>query len=287
MYLDHYGFSAKPFSKTPDPRFLYGGRGHAEALARMQYAVDEREIIVLTGEIGSGKTTLTRALIDHLGESATVVLIVNPQLTPTQLLRAIAAGLKTERPARSRHDLRSQINAALYECDRAGRPAVAIIDEAQLLPGREAFEELRLLTNFQYDHANLLSIVLVGQPELGRRLAHPGLVALSQRIGMRYHLGPLPAEDVERYIDHRLRVAGWDPGARGPLWDEDAIEALAELSRGIPRIINALAATSLLVGYGRDARRIDRPIVLEAAEELAIGRKGAENSPVPEIKDRD
>src|SRR6202048_10311 len=169
MFENFFGFTTKPFGKTPDPSFLYESPQHAEALARLEYAVDEKELAVLVGEIGSGKTTLSRALIDRIGDSRPVIWLINPRLTPTQLLRAIAHALGLE-PSRMRADLIKQIHKKLVELyEQRGEP-VLLIDEAQLIPSKATFDEIRLLTNFQLDDQNLLSVLLIGQPELETRL---------------------------------------------------------------------------------------------------------------------
>src|SRR5215212_6663819 len=173
MFEEFFGLASKPFGKTPDPSFLYESRQHKEALARLEYAVEEKELALLVGDIGSGKTTLSRALIDRLAasgsESRPVLLLINPRLTPTQLLRSIARGLGVE-PARFRNDLLDQIHTRLYELYEEKREPVLMIDEAQLIPSKATFDEIRLLTNFQLDDQNLLSVILIGQPELEKRL---------------------------------------------------------------------------------------------------------------------
>jgi type II secretory pathway predicted ATPase ExeA len=262
MFEEFFGFTTKPFGKTPDPGFLYESPQHGEALARLEYAVEEKELSLLVGEIGSGKTTLSRALIDRIGEARPVILLINPRLTPAQLLRSIAAGLGLQ-AARFRNDLLDQIHARLFELYEAGREPVLIIDEAQLIPTKATFDEIRLLTNFQLDDQNLLSVLLIGQPELEARLERASYAALRQRIGMRYRLGPLSLDDTTRYLDHRIRVAG---GSRNPFTD-DAVRAMYSVSGGIPRLLNTLATTALLDAYGDDARTIDPERIAAAARE--------------------
>ena len=200
MYEEFYGLRERPFSKTPDPRFLYQSRKHAEALARLQLAVEEQDFVLLTGEIGSGKTTLSRALIDSLDDRTHPVLIINPRLSPAQLLRTVALRLGMDETVRHKHGILDGINARLYELYEAGRRPALIIDEAQLIPGKAAFEELRLLTNFQLDDRNLLALVLIGQTELKERLERKQYRALRQRIGMRYHLGPLDERETHECL---------------------------------------------------------------------------------------
>jgi type II secretory pathway predicted ATPase ExeA len=262
MFEEFFGFTTKPFGKTPDPGFLYESPQHGEALARLEYAVEEKELSLLVGEIGSGKTTLSRALIDRIGEARPVILLINPRLTPAQLLRSIASGLGLQ-PARFRNDLLDQIHARLFELYEEGREPVLIIDEAQLIPAKATFDEIRLLTNFQLDDQNLLSVLLIGQPELETRLDRPHYAPLRQRIGMRYRLGPLSLEETERYIEHRIRVAG---GSRSPFTGE-AVRAMYDVSGGIPRLLNTLATTALLDAFGDDARTIDPARIAAAARE--------------------
>lgn len=262
MYHDFFGFRDKPFGKTPNPTFLYESPQHREALARLEYAVEEKELAVLTGDIGSGKTTLSRALIDRIGDARPVVLIINPRLSPSQLLRTIAAGLGLK-PRHFRNDLLDQIHEKLFELYEAKQEPAIMIDEAQLIPTRATFDEIRLLTNFQLDDENLLSVVLIGQPELENRLSHKSLAALSQRVGIRYALSPLPPEETHRYIDHRIRIAG---GKENPFTPQ-AVDRIHLLSGGIPRLINTLCNTALLDAFGEDVRRIDEERIDGAAVE--------------------
>ncbi|HEY0144014.1 MAG TPA: AAA family ATPase [Thermoanaerobaculia bacterium] len=262
MFEEFFGLSAKPFGKTPDPSFLYESKQHREALARLEYAVDEKELALLTGDIGSGKTTLSRALIDRVSESRPVVLLINPRLTPTQLLRGIAQGLGIE-PGRFRNELVEQLHTKLYELHEENREPVLMIDEAQLIPTKATFDEIRLLTNFQLDDQNLLSVILIGQPELEERLDRAAYAPLRQRIGMRYSLGPLSPDETVAYIEHRIRVAG---GARNPFTREAMME-IHSISGGIPRLINTLATTALLDAFGEDAELVEPERIGSAARE--------------------
>jgi len=262
VFESHFGLRAKPFGKTPDPSFLFESDQHREALARLEYAVEEKELALLTGDIGSGKTTLSRALIDRVGDERPVVLLINPRLTPTQFLKSIAANLGVDVP-RMRNDVLDRLHARLFELYEAGREPVVIIDEAQLIPSKATFDEIRLLTNFQLDDQNLLSVILIGQPELERRLDRPAYVPLRQRIGMRYSLGPLSPEETIRYIGHRIGVAG---GTSNP-FSTEAMTQMHALSGGIPRLINTLATTALLDAYGEDASTIDAARIAAAARE--------------------
>jgi type II secretory pathway predicted ATPase ExeA len=262
MFEEFFGLRTKPFGKTPDPAFLYESDQHREALARLEYAVEEKDLALLVGDIGSGKTTLSRALIDRVGDARLVILLINPRLTPVQLLRSVAQGLGIE-PARFRNDLLDQIHSRLFALYEEKREPVLMIDEAQLIPTKQTFDEIRLLTNFQLDDQNLLSVILIGQPELEGRLDREAYAPLRQRIGLRYRLGPLTLDDTCRYIAHRIEIAG---GQRNP-FNRQAMEEIHQLSGGIPRLINTLATTALLDAFGEDAETIDTPRVAAAARE--------------------
>lgn len=266
MYEQYYGLRERPFSKTPDPRFLYMSRTHREALARLLHAVEERDVVMLTGEIGCGKTTLSRALMDELGDGYRVILFINPRLTPMEFLRALALRLGIENPSRFKTDLLEEIGAALYGLYQAGICPVLVIDEAQLVPFKETFDEIRLLTNFQLDDRNLMSVVLMGQPELRKRLAHRVYEPLRQRIGLQYDLRPLTREETAEYLDFRLQVCGGSTG----LFLEGAVDRVYAYSGGIPRKINHVAALALLEGFGREARLIDSDILDGVLSELDL-----------------
>jgi type II secretory pathway predicted ATPase ExeA len=269
IYEEFYGLKRRPFTKTPDPKFLFMSRAHEEALARLQYAVEEKELVVLTGDVGCGKTTLTRALIDSLGEKYRIILIINPRLTPAQFLRTVAKRFDiTVSGGFSSHkdDLLDAIYSKVYEDYQAGITPVIIIDEAQLIPNKDTFEEIRLLTNFQLDDANLLSLILVGQPDLRRRLNHKAYMPLKQRIGLFYHLGPISEDEIIGYVEHRLRVGGCEE----QLFTGEALKALHAYSGGVPRLINSLATAALLSGLGHEYRIIERQLINEAAQEFGL-----------------
>ena len=272
MFEEFFGFTTKPFGKTPDPAFLFESPQHKEALARLEYAVEEKDLALLVGDIGSGKTMLSRALMDRLGDSRPVVLLINPRLTPAQLLRSIAAGLGLV-PSRFRNELLDQIHSKLFELYEARREPVLIIDEAQLIPSKATFDEIRLLTNFQLDEQNLLSVLLIGQPELETRLDRSHYAPLRQRIGLRYRLGPLSLVETIAYIEHRIRIAG---GGNNP-FARAAMERIHAVSGGIPRLINTLATTALLDAFGDDAESVDATRVAAAAREhrLAVAEEVA------------
>lgn len=264
MYEAFYGLRERPFSKTPDPRFLFLSRSHREALARLQYAVEERDIVLLTGEIGCGKTTLSRALTDALDEQYRVMLIINPRLTPLEFLRNLALRLDIADPARFKTDLLEQIGAALYGYYEQGICPVLVVDEAQLVPHKETFDEIRLLTNFQLDDRNLICVVLIGQGELRQRLKHRAYEPLRQRIGMQYDLQPLDRSELAEYLDFRIVTAGGSAG----LFSTGAMDLLYRYSGGIPRMINHAASLALLEGFGREAPMIDEAVLESVMLEL-------------------
>jgi type II secretory pathway predicted ATPase ExeA len=264
MYLEFYGLGRKPFSKTPDPEFLFPSRQHAEALARLSHALEERELAVLTGEVGAGKTTLSRALVDAFADRCRFSFVVHPGLPPAQLLGAIAEGFGLP-PARRKADAFAALAEHVARVDAEGRFAVVVVDEAQLLAGRAAFDELRLLTNLAADDRALVGVVLVGQPELRERIRERGGEAFAQRVGVAYHVGALDAAETERYLAHRLAVAG----RAAPLFDGAAVEALHRHSGGLPRRLNQLAASALLEGFAQEAGTISAGVVEAVASDLA------------------
>lgn len=266
MYKEFYGFEKKPFSKTPDPEFLYLSKGHQEALARLLYAAEERELMLLTGEIGSGKTTLSRALLDQLDDSYKIIMVTNPVLSPSQFLRLVAKGLGLDLVKYFRVDILEQVHLKLYNMYEEDISPVVIIDEAQLIPSRETFEEIRLLTNFQLDDMNLITIILIAQPEIIKRFKHKTYEPLTQRIGIRYHVGSLSFDEVENYIHFRMKTAG--RGER--IFSDEALKRIFSYSGGIPRVINNIASSSLLSGFGKGTKTISADIVDDIASELHL-----------------
>ena len=266
MYKEFYGLIEKPFSKTPDPRFLYLSKGHREALARLQYVIEERELALLTGDIGCGKTTISRALMDAMGDECHFCFIYNPRLNVIEFLRAIARGLRVERPSTDKDLLLGEITGELYRFHQEGRCPVLVIDEAQMITGREIFDEIRLLTNYQLDDMNLLSVIIMGQPELRTILSAPVYEPFRQRIAIHYHLRPLDLEETMEYLDFRMEVAGGCPGMFSP----DAVQRIYELSGGVPRKINSIATNALLEGFGIEAAWVEGAIIEGLKAELSI-----------------
>ena len=268
MYLAFYGLTEKPFNATPDPRFLYMSPGHREALAQLQYGVQERKgFIVLTGKVGTGKTTLLHALRQRLNGATAVSLLVNSTLPFDGILEYVLEDLGIARGGESRAQRLMALNNFLVELDRTGESTVLVLDEAQNLDP-STLEQIRQLSNFESPTSKLLQILLVGQPELRARLQLPELGQLKQRIGLRCQIPPLTPEEAREYIRTRLRIAGArDLGLFAP----PAVDRITEYSGGIPRLINSVCDHCLLFGYADQKRRIDRDTVNQAIEYLEEG----------------
>ncbi|MCK4602997.1 MAG: AAA family ATPase [Phycisphaerae bacterium] len=265
MYKDYYRLNEEPFRITPDPRFLYLTAQHREALNHMLYGIRQRKgFICLTGEIGTGKTTLCRRLLKELVGGFHTALILNPMLTETQLLRAIVAEFGIETKRRDRLGYLNLLNDFLLKINSAGQDAVLIIDEAQDMPTR-TLEMTRLLSNLETESQKLLQIVLVGQPELRCKLSKPTLRQLAQRITVRFHLEKMTRGETEGYIRHRLAVAGNECVLR---FDGAAVREIYRYSKGTPRLVNAISDKAMLAGYVYRTGRIDRRLVRLAAQEL-------------------
>jgi general secretion pathway protein A len=276
MYTQFFGLREKPFSITPDPRYLYLSQRHADALAHLIFGVSHSGgFIQLTGEVGTGKTTLVRTLFEQLPDEADVALILNPELSVTEFLTAILQELTVRLPEdRSNKSLIDVLNFYLLAAHGRGRRTIVIVDEAQNL-APNILEQVRLLTNLETPKQKLLQIILIGQPELRKIVARDDMRQLAQRITGRYHLEPLDLEDTGKYIEHRLKVAG----AGGGIFTPAAIKEIYRQSKGIPRIINVIADRALLAAYTQDTRSIDRRIVRLAAAEVyspssKVGWKG-------------
>jgi general secretion pathway protein A len=265
MYTEYYGLAEKPFALLPDPRFLFLGSSHSEALAHLLYGIDEGEgFILVVGQVGTGKTTLCRALVQHVDSGVTLGFIFNPSSSETELLAAINREFGIPTVARTRDDLIEELNRFLLQERAAGRRALLVIDEAQNLEP-EVLEQVRLLSNLETEREKLIQIVLIGQPELDEKLQRSELRQLRQRITVHWRLDAFTRGESAAYLRHRLEVAG----ARDPeLFTRGAVTALHRLSRGVPRVINALADRALLVGYAAGSRRVGLREVRRAAREL-------------------
>ncbi len=270
MYTEFFGLNEKPFAITPDPRYLYLSARHADALAHLVYGVSESGgFIQLTGEVGTGKTTLVRSLLEQHNDRAQIALILNPQLTRLEFLQAICGELRVA-PSDDNtvKGLIDALNQHLLEAHAAGRRIVLIVDEAQTLDA-ELLEQIRLLTNLETARQKLLQIILIGQPELRDLLDRKDMRQVAQRITGRYHLEPLDWDDTVAYINHRIRVAGGHPD----VFEPSAVRALYRQSGGIPRLINVIADHALLAAYTRDSTRVDGRLVRQAATEV-FGSRG-------------
>lgn len=275
MYLEHYGLNQPPFSITPDPRFVYLGERHRDALAHLLFGITQGGgggFVQLTGEVGTGKTTLSRLLLEQLPENTRVALVLNPRLDPVQLLETVCEELRIDLDGRrgSAKALVDALNAFLLDAYAQGLRVVLMIDEAQNL-SVDTLEQVRLLTNLETDTQKLLQVILLGQPELRDMLARPELRQLAQRITARYHLTPLDAAGTAGYLHHRFRVAG---GQHFP-FDTRAVQRIHERAGGIPRLVNVIAERALLAGYARDRASIDQALVEEAAREALPPARGA------------
>jgi len=270
MYLTFYGLAEKPFNATPDPRFLYMTPGHREALAQLQYGVQERKgFIVLVGKVGTGKTTLLHALWQRLKDQTAISFVVNSTLPFDGLLEYVLEDLGLTKAGESRAQRLIALNNFLIKREREGYNTVLIIDEAQNLDVA-TLEQIRLLSNFETPTRKLLQILLVGQPELKNRLDLPELRQLKQRVGLRCHIPPLTLEETRAYIRTRLRVAGArDLG----LFTDAAVDRISAYAGGIPRLVNTVCDHCLLFGYADQQRRIGREIVNQAIEYLEEGTR--------------
>lgn len=260
MYLEYWGLTVKPFQNTSDPRFLCLSEQHQEGLSRLQYAVnDYKACAMLTGIFGSGKTLLAQALLDSLPQDKfQTAFIFNPQLTHIELLREVIYQLGIhDRLPEQKTDILHVLTDILNDNYSEGRHVVIIVDEAHLIEDRLIFEELRLLLNFQKRDKFLLTLILVGQPELRDKIVH--LKPLDQRISIRFHLKGLKPEEIPTYVMHRLKVAG----AKRSFFDQDTYEMIYESTGGIPRRINQICDLALLTGMGVKAKIITRTIIQE------------------------
>ncbi|MGO9989808.1 MAG: AAA family ATPase [Steroidobacteraceae bacterium] len=273
MYTSFFGLSEKPFAITPDPRYLYLSERHAEALAHLLYGINEAGgFIQLTGEVGTGKTTIVRTLLSRVPHHADVALILNPRITPVEFLLTICEELGLGLNEADRDSVKQMVDALnrrLLSAHADGRRIVVIVDEAQNLSAN-VLEQVRLLTNLETATQKLLQIILIGQPELRELLDRNDLRQLAQRVTGRYHLKPLLREETQRYVRHRLRVAG----ASGDIFTPAALREVHRVSSGIPRVINVCCDRALLGAYTQEIRKVTPALVRRAAGEV-YGRRFA------------
>src|SRR5690348_6936993 len=278
MYESYYGFVEKPFSLTPDPKYLYRSESHANAFDLLQYAVRRREgFVAITGDIGTGKTTLCRALLEQIDRTTFTALVLNPFLTEEDLLKRILQdfGVLSREEAKStamasvsKQELVETLYDFLLSLVPLKANAVLIIDEAQNLP-LPVLEQIRILSNLETDKEKLLQIILVGQLNLGLLLRSPQLRQLDQRVSIRYELEPLDRETVGHYIAHRLAIAG---GSAAVTFAPRALDAVHRLSGGIPRLINLICDRALLAAFSLRVNRVSREMVVEAGDSLDLRR---------------
>ncbi len=278
MFEKHFGLRNAPFQLSPDPDFYFESRGHRQALAYLQFGVHQREgFIVVTGEIGAGKTTVVRTLLESLDADQVVAAqIVNTQLDEEQLLMSICHAFGIPSPGNAKAQVLASLEAFFTVVAAGGRRALLVVDEAQNL-GQRQIEELRMLSNFQLGNRALLQSFLVGQPELRAMLRSPSMEQLRQRVIAACHLGPLSADETRAYIDHRMRVAGWN-GA--PIFDDAAVAQIFACTGGVPRRVNLLCTRLLLAAFLAGKHEVDVPTVHATASELD-GESGRLSATVP------
>ena len=270
MYTRFFGLNEKPFSITPDPRYLYMSRRHADALAHLLYGISESGgFIQLTGEVGTGKTTLVRSMLERLPEQADVAVVLNPQLSTLEFLQTICEELGVTPPSQiSAKALVDSLNWHLLEAHARGRRTVVIVDEAQNL-STDVLEQVRLLTNLETAKQKLLQIILIGQPELRELLERNDMRQLAQRITGRYHLEPLSRDETQGYIQHRIKVAG----GQNEVFTSKATQEIFRLSGGVPRLVNVIADRALLAAYTRETRVVNPSLVRRAGAEVSGKRE--------------
>ena len=272
MYKEYFGLKETPFSIAPDPHYFYISEGHREALAHLIYGINsDGGFILLTGEVGTGKTTVCRCLLEQIPENCEVAFILNPALSSVELLAAICDEFRIaySRGNETAKDLVANIYDFLLHIHETGRRAILIIEEAQNLTV-QVLEQIRLLTNLETSQRKLLQIIMLGQPELRKTLAKPQLRQLSQRVTAQYHLGPLGKHEIDSYVKHRLAVAGL---THREIFPPTAIRMLYNLTRGIPRIINLICDRALLGAYTEGKTKIDKSILAKAAREVSVRGK--------------
>jgi general secretion pathway protein A len=265
MYCKYYGLRERPFNVTSDPDFFFLSAKHKEALAHLHYGVSQRKgIVVLTGEIGTGKTTICRFFINQLNKNVRTALILNPHFSEIQLLEAIVRDFGIRANNKNRLGLVRELNTFLLNESSMGNNVLLIIDEAQNLKPA-VLEQVRLLSNLETEKDKLLQVVLVGQPELNTRLNLYELRQLRQRIMVRYHILPLERAEIKDYINHRLSVAGLTGGIE---FNEEAVMAISDYSSGTPRLINTICDRALLAGFAMETNKINGDIICKCLEEL-------------------
>ncbi len=272
MYEEFYGLLRPPFEMTPDPSFLFLGETHKEGLATLIYGVNARKgFVLLTGEVGTGKTTLIHALLSQLDANTCSAFVFNPRLDPLDFFRVLFDEFSIETPCRTKAEFLLALNHFLIERLEQNRTCLLIIDEAQNLSA-EMLEEVRLLSNLETPTSKLLQIMLVGQPELNDLLARDELRQLRQRIVLRHHLTPFDQVELERYVDERLRLAGYT--GKG-IFGRSARRELMAVTGGVPRLLNIVCDSALLAGYSREAQSLGGDVIREVARDLQLDGEAA------------
>ena len=265
MYCQFYGLKERPFNVTADPSFFFLSHQHKEALAHLSYGVANRKgIIVITGEVGTGKTTLCRFFLNRLDKNIRTAFILNPYFSEIQLLEAIVRDFGLNIQGKSRFSIVWKLNNFLLSESEKGNNVVLIIDEAQNLKPHQ-LEQIRLLSNLETEKNKLIQIILVGQPELNRKLNLYELRQLQQRIMVRYHITPLVTEEIKNYTKHRLSIAGSSDHVK---FNDKAIQEISDFSAGMPRLINIICDRALLAGFVAETRLIDEEIIHKCTQEL-------------------
>jgi general secretion pathway protein A len=273
MYEQFYGLKENPFNVTPNPEYIFLGKNHREALAQLLYGVKERKgFIVITGEVGTGKTTLIHCLLDKMkGNHTKAAFLFNPKLTVDDFIQYVLKDLGVRVQGKTKGEHLHNLHRYLLHAYQMDERVILIVDEAQGLKP-ELLEEIRLLSNLETSRSKLLQIVLLGQPELDKTLSQPGFRQLKQRINLRYHLPPLSENETKEYVGKRLRIAG----ATEPVFTEKAIKQIYLKSGGIPRLINILCDNALLNGFALDQKMVDEGSVKEAAKDLKLRERSHE-----------
>ncbi len=267
MYTEYYGLLRPPFEMTPDPSFLYLGEAHREGLATLVYGVTSgKGFVMLTGEVGTGKTTLVHALLGQLDSQTRSAFIFNPRLNPLDFFRILFEELEIEAQGRTKAEYLLALNRFLIEGLEKNEKTLLIVDEAQNLSA-EMLEEIRLLSNLETPRSKLIQIMLIGQPELKDMLRRPELRQLRQRIALAHHLRPFDERELEDYVEERLRKAGYT-GRR--LFKKSALQELFDVTAGTPRLINSVCDAAMLLGYAKQKTVIDQALIREVADDLEL-----------------
>lgn len=266
MYETFFSLNKKPFSITSNPSFLFLSQRHKEALAHLMYGIRERAgFIEITGEVGTGKTTICKALLNQLDEKIKTAFIFNSNLSEVQLLQTILADLGLPTEGKNKGAMFAELNKFLIQQAGLGNNVAVIIDEAQNL-SKKSLEQIRMLSNLETENEKLIQIVLVGQPELREKLKDPALRQLRQRISVRYHIEALSREDIDLYVKHRLSLAG--ANGRGPLFNAGAFDEIFKYSKGIPRLINIVCDKAMLNAFVGETREINAKTIQRAIDEI-------------------